>query len=291
MNEKLKAKLSLFLSFSIFGTIGIFRRYIPISSTLIALLRGIIGTSFLCLFVFLTKKKISKEAVKKNILLLVISGAMIGINWILLFESYKYTSIASATLCYYMAPIIVIVLSPFVLKEKISLHKKICTLIAFIGMILVSNILESGFSGNDNMIGILYALGAAILYGCVVLMNKKIVQIGPYEKTILQLGSSAIVLLPYALLSEPMQSMSLTPFIIMMILIVGILHTGIAYTLYFSTTDTLDAHTLAIYSYIDPIIAIFLSIALLKEPMHLLEVIGAILILGSTLLSEFNDSK
>ena len=289
MNDVLKAKLSLLLSMVIFGTIGIFRRYIPLSSSLLALLRGIIGTIFLFIFVCITRQKINKKAIRKNIWMLIISGAAIGINWILLFEAYGYTSIATATLCYYMAPVIVILASPFIVNEKLSPLKILCTIIAFIGMIFVSGVFESGFNMHSDFIGVLYGLGAAILYGSVVLCNKKITDIGAYEKTIVQLGSSAIVLLPYTLLSEGIH-IPLNSTIIIMLLIVGIVHTGIAYALYFGTTKYLNAQTLALYSYIDPIVAIVLSVTLLQEPLSTLEIIGAILILGATIVSDVKES-
>ena len=122
----MKAKLELLTAMLIFGTIGLFRRMIPFPSSVIANTRGIIGTSFLILFVFLTKQKLNFTSIKKNLILLVLSGTLIGFNWILLFESYNYTSVAVSTVCYYMAPIFVILASPVFFKEKLTAKKIIC---------------------------------------------------------------------------------------------------------------------------------------------------------------------
>lgn len=115
------AKQFYILAMSIFGTIGIFRRYIPLPSSVLALARGTIGTIFLLFLLLVIKRqRLSAEAISRNFKFLVISGALIGFNWILLFEAYQYTTVATATLCYYMAPVLVIMASPFFFQEKLT---------------------------------------------------------------------------------------------------------------------------------------------------------------------------
>ena len=135
------SKLCLILAMTIFSTIGIFRRYIPLSSGMLAAVRGIVGTIFLLLVFFAKKEKFHADTIKKNLLLLLLSGCFIGINWIFLFESYRYTTVATATLCYYMAPIFVMLVSPFLFKENMSIKKGLCIISALIGMVFVSGIL------------------------------------------------------------------------------------------------------------------------------------------------------
>ena len=197
-------KLCLIASMGIFSTIGIFRKHIPLSSGILAAARGFIGTLFLIILFLLKGEKPHPNAIKNNLFLLLLSGCFIGFNWILLFESYRYTTVATSTLCYYMAPIFVMIVSPFFEKEKITLKKALCILTALTGMIFVSGILEpknwqAGTSGIPALKGILFGLGAAALYASVILLNKKIQGVGAYEKTILQLGSAAITILPYFL--------------------------------------------------------------------------------------------
>ena len=277
---------------TIFGTIGIFRKYIPLPSSLLALARGIIGTAFLLFLVLSVKRdKLSVEAIKRNFVFLVVSGAFIGFNWILLFEAYQYTTVATATLCYYMAPVIVVLVSPFLFKERLTPLKAICVAVALAGMVFVSGIPQSGFGGMSELKGILLGLGAATLYAIVVILNQYIKDIPAYDKTIMQLGTAAIAILPYTLLTENFADISFTPVAVLMLLFVGIVHTGIAYTLYFGSMSGLKAQTIALFSYIDPVVAIILSAVILQENIGLWGVIGAVMVLGSTMVSELFGEK
>ena len=260
---KNNSKFLLLLSMFIFGTIGIFRKYIPLPSSLLAMSRGFIGTLFLLVVIFIKKEKMCWKSIKSNLLLLVLSGAFIGFNWIFLFEAYRYTTVATATLCYYMAPIFVILVSPLFFKEKLTLKKSICVAVAITGMVFVSGILQSGFNATKEMKGVVLGLMAALLYAGVVVMNKHIKSVSAFDKTIVQLGTSAVVLLPYTMLTENLAEITFTPTLIIMLCIVGIVHTGIAYTLYFGVMDKLKAQTVALFSYVDPVVAILLSVLLL----------------------------
>lgn len=280
------AKVKLVSAMFMFGTIGIFVRYIPLSSGVIAFARGSIGMLFLCMTMFFTGRKFCFAAIKENLAALVLSGIFIGFNWILLFESYRYTTVAVSTLCYYLAPVFVILASPFVLKEKLTGKKMLCVAAALAGMVFVSGVFPSGFSEIKDLKGILYGVGAAVLYASVVLLNKKIHDISAYDKTIVQLGIAAAVLVPYLLLSEDLQAVVLTPMACVLLLVVGILHTGIAYTFYFGSMGSLEAQTVAIFSYIDPVVAIILSAVILREKMTAASMLGAVMILGAAMVSE-----
>ena len=199
MEKETNAKASLILAMVIFGTIGIFRKYIPLPSGIVACVRGILGVAFLLVFIKIKKIKMDRESIKKHLWILLVSGGFIGLNWVLLFESYRYTSVAVATLCYYMAPIFVMIVSPFLLKEKLTVKKVLCVIVALIGMVFVSGVLDGGISDVSEMKGILFGLGAAALYATVVMMNQKLGKVPTYDKTIMQLGAAAVVLIPYIL--------------------------------------------------------------------------------------------
>ena len=290
--DKKSAIIKLSLAMLIFGSIGVFRRYIPLSSAWMACVRGVIGTVFLLVVVVASKKRVDKKAVKKNLLPLLISGAAIGVNWILLFEAYRYTTVAIATLCYYMAPVIVILLAPVLLKEKMTAKKSVCAAVAIAGMLLVSGIFDGGAVVGGSGTGILFGLGAAMFYASVMLMNQFIKDISAYDKTIMQLGGAALVVLPYSVFTSGVQEFTaLTVPQILLLLAVGIVHTGIAYWLYFGSMDKLSGQTVAVYSYIDPAFAVVLSVLVLREETGALGMIGAVLILGSTLFSEWTGKK
>lgn len=286
-----KAKIALISSMAIFATIGIFRKFIPLPSGTVAMARAVIGTVFLVLLILMRGKKISLESIKKNALPLCLSGAFLGFNWILLFEAYNYTTVATATLCYYMAPVILILASPLLFKEKLTPKKTLCAVVAVVGMILVSGVFAVQEQAVDNTKGVFLGLSAAVFYAGVVTCNKKLKDISAFDRTTVQLGISAIFLILYTLFVEDLSTFVIQPSTVIMLIIVGVLHTGVAYALYFGCMDKLKTQTVALYSYIDPVGAVLLSALLLNEPMGPLEIVGAVLVLGSTLTSEFVDKE
>lgn len=288
MKQLTTDKLKLITAMSVFGTVGIFRRYIPYPSSVIAFIRAVIGVVFLIIVLSLKKEAFSKEAIKKNLLVLCLSGALLGANWITLFESYCYTSVSVATMCYNMAPVIMILVSPIVLHEPITKKKGICAAVAVFGMVLVSGILETGISGAK---GILFGLASAVLYASVVILNKFITDISANIRSIVQLGVAAVAVLPYVLWTEDMTKLDTSFFVVAMMLIVGIVHTGMCYALYFDSVKSLSAQTVALFSYIDPIIAVVLSVVILKESLSIVAVIGVILVLGAMAVSEMPGRK
>lgn len=273
------------LAMTIFGTIGLFVKFIELPSTVIALSRGALGTLFLLLVLKLLKRRINTASVKSNFKHLVIAGVALGLNWIFLFEAYRLTSVATATLAYYMAPIILILLSPILLHERIPLGKWICAICALFGMSLISGVWEG--SENVALDGITMGLISACFYASVVINNKFLKGLDPYDSSIVQLAVAAIVLLPYVFFTVDFSILKPDTTTIGLTLAVGILHTGVAYWLYFSALPKLEAARIAIFSYIDPAIAILLSVFVLMEPMTTAGVIGAVLILGAALASEF----
>ncbi len=273
------------LAMTIFGTIGLFVKFIELPSTVIALSRGALGTLFLLLVLKLLKRRINTATVKSNFKRLIIAGVALGLNWIFLFEAYRLTSVATATLAYYMAPIILILLSPILLHERVPVGKWICVICALFGMSLISGVWEG--SENVALDGITMGLIAACFYAGVVINNKFLKGLDPYDSSIVQLAVAAIVLLPYVLFTVDFSVLKPDTTTIGLTLAVGILHTGVAYWLYFSALPKLEAARIAIFSYIDPAIAILLSVFVLMEPMTTAGVIGAVLILGAALTSEF----
>ena len=272
----------------IFGTIGIFVRYISLPSPTIAFIRGVLGVVFLIMVMVCTRQHPAWNAIRKNFLLLILSGGAIGINWVLLFESYRYTTVAIATICYYLAPLFLILMSPL-LGERLNAKKLLCVGAAFAGMVLLSGITEGAQAQGSNLRGILLASGAAVFYASVMLMNKKLSPIPAYDKTIVQLSAAALVILPYLLFTSGLSLQGLTAVQWVLLAVVGIVHTGIAYAMYFGAIKDLPAHTIAIFSYLDPVLAVILSTLILKEPLSIWGICGAVLILGSALYSELPE--
>lgn len=292
MKNSNSSRISLITAMCIFSNIGLLRRFIPLSSGTVALARAVIGTAFLFCLLLLRKQKLDTQAIRKNGLLLLLSGFALGLNWMLLFEAYNHTTVATATLCYYMAPILLIVASPFLFREKMDLRKWLCCGAAIAGIILVSGITQTGLSFETDSKGVLLGLSAAFFYACVVALNKKMQGLTPLSRTVLQLAISILVLLPYTLIAEDLSAaVTMAPISLVLLLVVGVVHTGIAYALYFDAVGKLNAQTSALLSYIDPILAVVLSALFLREHMGIEVIFGGVLILGAAAVSELKPKK
>ena len=282
--------LMLVSSMLIFGTIGVFRRYIPVSSAFLAFSRGILGGLCILLFIRLRKRKAEGRIPRRALLGLIVSGALIGVNWILLFEAYNHTTVAVATLCYYMQPTIVMLLSPLIFRERLTARKSLCAAAAILGMVLVSGVIGDSGAQGGSLRGVLLGLGAAVFYSAVVIMNNMIRGIDKYQKTTVQLLSAGMAMVPYLLLTGGFSPAGMSPGALALLLAVGIVHTGAAYVLYFGSMDGLKVQTVAILSYIDPVAALLFSALLLGERLSALSLLGAVLIIGSAVLCEFRKA-
>lgn len=285
------AKMKVVTAMLLFGSIGLMVKNIELTSSEIALYRGVLGSLFLLLFLLLKKKKVSRTALKSNALVLLFSGAAIGLNWILLFEAYTYTTIANATLSYYFAPVIVMIASPFLLKEKLLPNKAVSILAAMLGMFLIVGT-GTQISGNDtHLVGIAYGLGAAVLYASVIMLNKLVKDLTSLESTLVQLMVASVTLAPYVFFTQGFDLVAIAGPSIPYLIILGIIHTGVAYVLYFSAMQKLKSQTVALLSYIDPVAAVAMSALFLGEGMSGMQLIGGLLILSSTLIGGIKWSK
>ncbi|MEM1506022.1 DMT family transporter [Domibacillus sp. 8LH] len=281
----MKSKIQFILSMIIFGTIGLVVRYIDLSSSERALLSSFLGCLFLLLIFFIMKKKISWNLVKSNALFLILSGVALGGNWIFLYQSYDHTTIANATLGYYFAPVFVMILSPFVLREQLAIKKIVCIGIAIIGMLMI---VGEGMSASrsDDILGLSFGLIAAAFYAALLLLNKFIKDIGKLELTIIQLGITTLLLMPYVFITEGFGIFEVSSSSIPFILILGIINTGIGFWLFFSGMEKLKGQSIAMLSYVDPFVAILISAIILQEQMTIVQMLGGVLLLGSTFVSE-----
>ena len=289
--SSLNSYLMLISAMLLYGTIGVFRRYIPLSSGMLAFSRGLLGSLFLWGLVRLRGRGRAEWIGRKDLLLLALTGALIGANWMLLFEAYNHTTVATATMCYYMQPTLVILLSPLVLRERLTARRLACAGAAVAGMAFVSGVADGGGISARDLSGVAFGLGAAALYATVILLNKKLQVEDVYRKTAVQLTAATVALAPYVLLTEDFAAIRLDARAAVLVLIVGVVHTGVAYAMYFGSMKRLRAQTIALLSYIDPVFALLLSAAVLHEPITPLGVLGAALILGSALVGEGRRQK
>lgn len=284
MNKAMTPRLMLIASMVIFGTLGPFVRNIPVASGELALYRAVLAALLIGAFLLLTRQKIPFAAIRREVPLLLISGMAMGINWILLFEAYKYTTVSVATLSYYFAPVIVTVVCPILFKEKLTGRQILCFVMSTLGLVLITGIGEVG--GGRGMIGILFGLGAAVFYAAVILLNKFIRNVEGIHRTFLQFLAAIVILLPYVLMTGGMTLGGMNAVGWANLLIVGLVHTGLTYCMYFSSLKELPGQKAAILSYIDPLVAVLISVTVLGETMTAQQAIGGVLILGFTLWNE-----
>ncbi len=290
MKNSMSSRTMLIISMTVFGTLGLFVRNIPLPSGEIALYRAVLAAILIGIFLLVTKQKIPFDKIKKEIPLLILSGVAMGFNWILLFEAYKYTTVSVATLSYYFAPVIVTIACPILFKEKMGAKQWICFVMSTLGIVLITGIGDLS-QGSSHIKGILFGLGAASLYATVILVNKFIKNVDGIHRTFLQFIAAIIVLVPYVAFTDGVNLAVLDTNGWIFLLIIGFVHTGVTYCLYFSSLKELPGQKAAILSYIDPLVAVLVSVLILHEKMTVTQIIGGILILGFTLWNEISPKK
>ena len=281
------ALTKLIIAMAIFSTIGAVVRSVSFPSGFSAMVRGFVGAVFIVGYMLVTGRRIDFSGIKKNLIILLLSGGFIGINWLLLFESYRFTTIATATVCYNVAPVFVILLTPLVLRERVPLKKWICAIAAFVGITLVADLLSFG-KGNSPVAGVALALSAALFYSFVTLSTKKMTGLSSYDITVVQLVAASAVIAPYTAFVErvTLDMFDLTS--VLLLLLLSVVHTGVAYLLYFSSVRELSSATVAVFTYIDPIGAVLISAFAFGEKMSPLGIVGTVIIFLSVLLSELD---
>jgi len=284
MNNTASARLKLILSMVAYGTLAPFVRNIAVDSGELALYRALMAAVLIGGYLLFTHQKIPFGQIRKELPLLFLSGSAMGFNWILLFQAYRFTTVSIATLSYYFAPVLVTIASPLLFREKLTKTQLLCFVMSTLGLALVIGV--GGVGGGNHTIGILLGLGAAVLYATVILLNKFIKNVGGIHRTLLQFFAAIVVLVPYVSLTGGYHLDRLDGLGWICLLIVGIVHTGIAYCLYFSSLKDLSGQQAAILSYIDPLVAVVISVTLLGEAITLPQIVGGVLILGFTLLNE-----
>ena len=290
MKESNRSRLMMTVSMAIFGTLAPFVRRIGVTSGELALYRAIMAAGLIAVFLLVTKQKIPFAAIKKEIPLLLLSGMAMGFNWILLFQAYKFTTVSVATLSYYFAPVIVTILCPIIFREKLTKKQIICFIMSTLGLVMITGI--GDLSGaSSHLTGILFGLGAASLYATVIMLNKFIKNVEGIHRTFLQFLAAIVVLVPYVALTSGFNLGIMDGSGWVCLLIVGFVHTGITYCLYFTSLKDIPGQKAAILSYIDPLIAVVISVTILGESMSFVQIIGGLLILGFTLWNELSPSK
>ncbi len=269
----------------IYGTIGPILRYINLPPEIVVCSRGVIGSLSILLFMKVTGRRLDGQAIRSNMVPLILSGIFLGLNWVFLFAAYVRISVAVASLLNYTAPIMVVIIAPFLYKEKISPFKAFCIAVAFIGVVLTSGVVSVGI-GRIDLIGIVLPILSAFAFVGIVICNKRLTSIDSYNKAVIQLAASAITVLPYAIISNLGSDISPDPRSLILTAMLGIIHTGAAYCLYFSALGILSVQSIALFGYLEPVVSVIGSVFILHQNLDIYGWIGAVLIIAASAASE-----
>ena len=282
-----KSYIKYFTALLLFGSNGIVASFISLPSSEIVLLRTLIGSVLLIALFFLMRNKLTFYRYKKDSLFLLLSGIAMGTSWMFLYEAYAQIGVSIASLCYYCGPMVVMILSPLLFKEKLTTVKIIGFMAVLAGIFLVNG---NAYDGKGNLWGIFCGLMSALMYAAMVICNKKARRIQGMENATLQLFISFLTVFFFVLFKQGFAIRLSTEDIIPM-LILGLLNTGIGCYFYFSSIGDLPVQTVAICGYLEPLSAVLFSVAFLHERLSLFQIIGAVCIIGGAIFSEVVKSK
>ena len=271
------------LSMLIFGTNGILVHHISLASSQIILMRTLIGGLLLTLIVLL-RGGFDRAGIRADLLPLLLGGSVLGLNWVALFEAYRQLNVSLATLIYYVGPILVLLFSPVLFREKLNSRKITSVVLVAVGLVCISgSIALRGMS----MRGLLTAVVSALFYAAVIIFNKRITNTGGLQTAALELDIAFVIVLIYMMLTvgPPHPAVSDIPWIA----VIGLVNTGLAYLLYFSGLQKLPAQSAALISYVDPVSALVFSALFLHETMTPVQILGAVLIIGGAVFEELKS--
>ena len=283
-----RARIELVFCMVCFGTISLFVKGIALPATEIALYRAAIACGVLFVYMLFTGRLKGLRMRPGTFALLFFSGAAMGFNWLFLFTAYRYTTVALSTLAYYFSPTLVVLFSLILFREPLSLRQILCFLGSTAGLVLIVGLRGGG--GSDGT-GLLFGLLAALLYTVVVLCNKKAGEIDGVTRTWVQLAAAAAVLVPYVALTSGFHIASLDLTGWGNLLVIGVGFTGILYAMYFSAISVLPGQHTAVLSYLDPAVAVLVSVFVLREPITALQLLGGAMILAFAMLNELGARK
>lgn len=282
-----KSLIFFIASMVIFGTNGLIVANISLGSAEIVLMRTFLGSLFL-LAIVLVKRSFSFADLKADLVPATIGGAALGLNWVLLFSAYRSAGVGLSTLTYYCGPIIVLALSPVLFKEKLTWNKLLAIAAVAVGMFCITGDIEPG---SDVQTGILFGGGAALLYASLIVANKRVKRLSGLNCAMYELIVAFFVVLIYLIASNAKLPVIPAAEDIVWVLVIGLVNTGLAYYLYFSSLQKLPGQTVALVCYIDPLTALLVSGAFLGEKLLAVQIAGAVLILGGACLGELKFKK
>ena len=246
----------------LFGTLGLFVRQAHVAGDVLAFLRTLIGAAFLGVLLLFQRHRIQKIG-GRQLLYVLLSAAFLGFNWVFLFEAYAAATISIATVIYYTAPLLALLAAVFLFHESVTLRIVLGIVLTMGGLLCITQVTGTAVQ----LKGILFAAAAALCYAGVLLTNRFLHDIDGLYFTFLQLLCSAGILFVYLLLEGRIQLIPELPAASWpWIMRIAVVHTGVAYALYFTSLHHLTSSQAAVGSYLDPCIALLLFFCVSRPP-------------------------
>lgn len=268
----------------IFGSNGVFASMLDMSGAQLVLMRTLIGGAVLLIIILISRSRTPREVLLREKWRLLFAGVCLGANWALLFEAYNLMNVSLATLTYYTAPVLVLVLAPFVLKERQNSLAYVGMLVVVVGMLLV---VGTDFGeGGVTVTGLVVGLGSAVFYAMLMLVNKKISGVSGLNLTFIEIIIAAVILLPYVFATSGGVPLPTDARGIFALIFLCTVNTGFACWLYFSSMNRLPAKAVALMGYFDPVSALVFSAVFLDERLSTVQFIGAVLVLAGALVGQ-----
>lgn len=273
----------------IFGSNGVFASMLEMSGAQLVLLRTLIGGAVLLIIILISRSRTPKEVLLREKWRLLFAGVCLGANWALLFEAYNLMNVSLATLTYYTAPVLVLVLAPLVLKERQNGLAYLGMAVVIVGMLLVvgTDFGEGGVSAT----GLIVGLGSAVFYAMLMLVNKQITGVSGLNLTFIEIVIAAVILLPYVFATSGGVPLPTDARGIFELLFLCTVNTGFACWLYFSSMNRLPAKAVALMGYFDPVSALIFSAVFLDERLSGVQLAGAVLVLAGALVGQFRPRR
>ncbi len=282
-----KAFIKYISALLLFGLNGIVASHIPMNSYEIVFLRTLIGSILLIALFLIGKGKFHIKEYKKDTLFIVLSGVAMGTSWMFLYEAYQQIGVSLSSLLYYCGPVIVMILSPLIFREKLTAPKLFGFATVLVGIFLVNG---NATQSSSNPWGLFCGAMSAVMYFFMVTLNKQSKNISGMENSVIQLVVSFLTVAVFMgikqgfVLDVPVSAWG-------WILVLGIVNTGIGCYLYFSPLAKLPVQTVAVCGYLEPLSAVVFAALLLGEKMTVIQIVGAVCIIGGAMIGELIKPK
>lgn len=255
---------------------------------MIVFLRTLIGSAFLIAVFLISRQRLNlKDIPKKQLLFLILSGVSMGMSWIVLYEAYQRTGVGIASIAYYCGPIIVMLLTPFIFRQKTTAKQIVCFAVVIVG-IFMTNL--SDISTNADTFGLICGLLSAVFHALMVIFTVKAPDITGNKNSMIQLTVSFLTVAIFTIFSQKIVLPDSIPqwgWIVFL----GIVNTGIGCYLYFSSISGLSVQSVSIIGYLEPLSSVVFAVILLGEPITVLQFFGVAMILAGAIVSEINFKK